>query len=137
MADMRTIEMTWAGGLQFTGGRDGGPALMLDGDAKAAPSPVDALVASAAACSGIDIVAILEKMREPLTALTVRTIGTRAEDHPKRITRLQLTYVATGKGLDPAKVRRAAELSTEKYCSVLQSFAKDTEIVWDVEVHAD
>jgi len=132
MADMQPIQMTWTGGMKFEGGKVGGPSFVLDGDAAVAPSPVDALVAAVAACSGIDVVAILEKMQQPLKALVVHARATRADEYPKRLTKMHLTYEATGTGLDLAKVRRAAELSTTKYCSVMQSLAKDTDVEWDV-----
>lgn len=134
MSDTRTITMHWTGGLRFEGRRDGGPVFLFDGDAQAGPSPVDALLGAAAACSGIDVVSILEKMREPFTAVEVQAEGTRSAEHPKRITHLTLTYLVTGTGLDAAKVRRAAELSVEKYCSVLQTFSKETVLVWRTEL---
>lgn len=130
MSDTRTITMHWTGGLRFEGCRDGGPTFLFDGDATAGPSPVDALLGAAAACSGIDVVSILEKMREPFTGVEVQAEGTRNAEHPKRITHLTLTYIVTGTGLDAAKVQRAAELSVEKYCSVLQTFSKETVLVW-------
>lgn len=134
MAAMRPIEMVWESGQQFTGGREGGPSLTLDGDSRTAASPVDALVAAAATCTGIDVVLILEKMRQPFTALAIRVQGTRADETPKRLTRLELVYVVTGRGLDAAKVARAAELSTEKYCSVMQSLAPDIATHWSIEL---
>lgn len=134
MSDTRTITMHWTGGLRFEGSREGGPVFLFDGDAAAGPSPVDALLGAAAACSGIDVVSILEKMREPFSGVEVQAEGTRNAEHPKRITHLTLTYLVTGTGLDAAKVYRAAELSVEKYCSVLQTFSKDTVLVWRTEL---
>ena len=134
MADEKVIAMTWTGGLRFEGGKPGGPVTLMDGKGVAGPSPMDALLASAASCSAIDIVVILEKMRQPLATLSVEATGTRRDTEPKRFIALHLLYRATGEGLDDAKVRRAAALSVEKYCSVLATLAPDVALTWDVAV---
>jgi putative redox protein len=134
MADVKHVTMRWRDGMEWEGGRPGGPMLLLDGKAKAGASPVEALLAAGAACSGIDVVDICAKMREPLTALEVRMEGTRAEEHPRRFVAIRMVFVASGDGLDATKVRRAVELSTTKYCSVMLTLAPDVAVTWDVEL---
>src|SRR4029077_5043774 len=106
-------------GLVFEGvGKSGKPTL-ADGDTKVATSPVEMLLVAAASCTASDIVIILQKMRVNLTALEIRLTGTRRETEPRRIPALVLHVRAKGAGVDEDKVRRALDLSIQKYCSVI------------------
>ena len=118
--------------MRFRGGVPGGPAILIDADAKEGPGPMVALLVAAAACGGADVVSILEKaqvkLRKYLTALT----GVRAEDHPKRYLSIHLAITLAGDGLDEAKAHRAIDLSITKYCSVLQSLNPDIAVTYDL-----
>jgi putative redox protein len=125
------IEVAWEGGMRWRGGPEGGPSLLVDGRREEAPSPVDALVLSMAACSGIDVVDYLEKRRTPPTSARVSVRFSRAPSPPKRVTHAHLVFhVATEAPRE--HVERAVELSFEKYCSVSATFAADTELSWEV-----
>lgn len=127
------IEVAWEGGMRWRGGPQDGPALLVDGDRQAAPSPVDALVVSIASCSAIDVVDYLEKRRTPPTAASVSVRFSRAADYPRRLTDVHLTYrVATDSPRE--HVERAVQLSFDKYCSVAASLAPDTRITWEIEI---
>jgi putative redox protein len=127
------LDMEWEGGMRFRGGRPGGPTLLLDGEREAAPSPVEALVASIAACSAIDVVEILTKRRTPPTSLRVEVEYTRAPSPPRRLTEVKLRYlVATAS--ERSHVERAVALSFETYCSVSRSLDPALPIGWEVEM---
>jgi putative redox protein len=129
------VEITWEGEQRFRGGRPGGATLVVDGNREVAPGPVDSLLISLAACSGIDVVEILTKRRTPPTDLEVRAKFARAPEPPRRLTAIHLLFrVAT----DSAQhhVARAVELSVQKYCSVVHSLREDIELSWEVEVVA-
>lgn len=113
---------SWAGDLRFDclterGHRVVAEAPPRDGTAGSAPSPVELLLASLAACTAIDVVEILTRMRVPPRSLTVTAEGERAESHPRVFTRIHLTYRVAG-GVPPEKLARAIALSEETYCSV-------------------
>lgn len=127
------IEVVWEGGMRYRGGRAGGPMLTVDGDAQAAPSPVDALVISLASCSAIDVVDYLEKRRTPASSLSVSVRFSRAPNPPRRLTDALLTYrVASASPRE--HVERAVQLSFEKYCSVAGSLAPDTRLDYEIEL---
>lgn len=127
------VEVVWEGGMRYRGGPAGGPALVVDGNRQAAPSPVDTLVIALASCSAIDVVDYLEKRRTPPSSLHVSVRFSRAPDHPRRITEAHLTFrVATDSPRE--HVERAAQLSFEKYCSVAASLAPDTRLEYTVEL---
>lgn len=128
MSNLRHATLTWTNGLAFTGGAPDGPSIVVDGDSVLGPSPMVALLLAAAGCSGADVVSILEKMRLGFTGLRIEITGTRREAEPKRYVAIHLVFHVAGRTLDETKVRRAIDLSLEKYCSVVHSLAKDIAI---------
>lgn len=104
------------------------------GRASYGPSPMDLALSALAGCTAMDVVSILKKKRQPLTGLVVRVEGERAADHPRRYTKVTVTYEVHGNGLNPAAVQRAVELSDEKYCSVSATFRESAEVVSRIEI---
>jgi putative redox protein len=83
-----------------------------------APSPTEYLIMSQAACTAIDVVELLKKMRQPLTGLEIESDAERAQDQvPKLFTHIHLHYKVYG-DVNPAKAEKAISLSIEKYCTV-------------------
>lgn len=80
--------------------------------------PQSLLLVSLAGCTAMDVISILRKKRQDVTSLEVRARGEKAEEHPKVYTRIWLTYLVTGREVDPAAVERAIELSLTRYCPV-------------------
>lgn len=128
------VDLRWSGeDLLFRGGAPGAPELELDGNGRAAPSPVQALMLSLAACTAADVVETARKMRLSLEQLSVRLEGERAPEPPRRFLRLRVVYEAVGLPQEAeAKLRRAIALSQEKYCSVLHSLREDIELSTEV-----
>jgi putative redox protein len=119
--------------MRYRGGRPGGPSLVVDGNSEAGPTPVDTLIIAMASCSAIDVVDYLEKRRTPPTSVRVFVQFSRAPSPPRRVTQARLTFhVAADSPLE--HVERAAQLSFDKYCSVSNSLAPDTELSFDVQL---
>jgi putative redox protein len=115
----REIEAEWRGGGAFMGtNSSGGSVQMGKLDEHPGISPMEMLLVGLAGCTGVDIVDILAKKREPLQALKVKVRGKKAEDFPKIYKEIEVTYLVWGEGIDPKAVERAIQLSEEKYCSV-------------------
>ncbi len=130
--ETKHVTIAWKDGMRFEGGTPGGPATVVDGDGIAGPSPVMTLLIAAAGCTGSDVISILQKMRLRVTAFSVEISGVRREEEPRRFLSIHLTYHLAGDGLEESKVRRAIELSLEKYCSVTHSLAPDIAVTYDV-----
>jgi len=126
--------MRWLRDLQFEGGGAGRPPILVDGDTKAATSPVELLLLAAASCTASDVVIILRKQRVNLQSLDVSMRGTRRDTEPRRYTAIAFHFAVRGEGADEVKVRRAIDLSLEKYCSVVASLAPDIVISYDVAI---
>jgi len=131
-SNLRHASVNWTSGLIFEGSAPGGPAIRMDGDGVAAPSPVVTLLLAAASCSGADIVSILEKSRAGLTSCRIEMTGTRQEAHPRRFIAIHMVIHLAGTALDEAKARHAIRLSLEKYCSVVHSLAPDIALTHDL-----
>ncbi len=95
--------------------------------------PMQAVLMSIAGCSTIDIIMILQKMRQEVIDIKVSVDGTRAEEHPKVYTHVHVHYTLYGK-IKEAKAKEAIDLSLEKYCSVSLMIAKSAEIKSSFEV---
>jgi len=134
--NLRVIELAWRGGMRFEGGVPGRPPMIVDADVVTGPGPMHTLLMAVAACSGADMVSILEKMRVALGELRIEVRGTRRAEIPRRYVDIHLTYHLAGQGLDEAKARRAIDLSIERYCSVIHSLASDITISYDLVLGA-
>lgn len=111
----------WKGGMAFTGYAESGYSLEMDAKADAGGSdggfiPMELMAMALVGCTSMDAISILQKKHQDVTAFEVRFSGERAESHPKVFTRIILEYIVTGRGIDPAAVERAVQLSEEKYC---------------------
>lgn len=141
---MKTAVVTWLDGLAFDAEARGHHVTVdTDGDEgrHRGPTPVELLLMSLACCSGMDVVSILKKKRQPITGVRVRAEGERAADHPRRFERIHLAYEVSGPGVERAAAERAVELSKETYCSVSATLSAEitvsVEIVDDSAVEAE
>jgi putative redox protein len=115
----KEIEAEWLGEGAFIGRNVSGGTVQFGrlGD-QPCVSPMELILVGLAGCTGSDVVDILKKKRETLTALKVNVRGKRAVDYPKIYTEIEITYLIWGVGIDTKSVERAIQLSEEKYCSV-------------------
>jgi putative redox protein len=132
--ETKHVTMTWTGGLRFEGGEPGGPVALIDADNATAPGPMLQVLLAAASCSAADVVDILEKMREKLVSLDLEAWGDRREEHPRRYTAIRIRFRVRGEALAEANVRRAIDLSLEKYCSVVHSLAPDIRVTYELDL---
>ncbi|HEY9015939.1 MAG TPA: OsmC family protein [Gemmatimonadales bacterium] len=129
--ETKQITLTWQQeGLRFVGGEPGRVSITVDGDNEAGPGPMVTLLLAAAACTASDVVVILQKMRVEFTGLAIEAKGVRRDTEPRRYVAIHLEYKLGGRALDPAKIRRAIDLSLEKYCSVFHSLAPDIAVTY-------
>lgn len=112
----------WKEGLSFTGTAGSGFTVPLGtnveyGGADDGFRPLELMLVSLAGCTAMDVISILQKKRQQVTAFQVNVQGERAQDHPHVFISLNVEYEFRGYHLDPAAVERAVELSETKYCA--------------------
>jgi putative redox protein len=109
---------------------------VIDGDRKSGASPVEILLEALGACSAIDVVIVMEKVRTPLQRLEVTVEGNRHSPEPRYVTHVRVNFDAWGDGVNPDKLARAIHLSFEKYCSVYHSLRPDMKLQTGFRIHA-
>jgi putative redox protein len=126
MSNEKTAKVVWSGSdLQFHGTLGSGYEFDLNSNAGTnGGSPMEFLLAGVAGCTAMDVISILQKMRQDVHEFSVGISGVRADEHPKVYTEATITYVVRGTNLDEEKVARAVELSEDIYCSASQMFRR-------------
>ncbi len=122
-----SVMLRWTGeGMEFVGGAPERPTTRIDGNGRSAPSPVQSLLLALAACMGSDVIDITGKMRVPLGSLDMHVEGDRNAEVPRYFKRIKLIFRVGGVAeSDQEKVRRAVQLSEDRYCSVLHTLRAD------------
>jgi putative redox protein len=128
--------VTYTGGMRFVGRGASGHDVVMDasetnGGQDTAARPVEVLLASLGACTGMDIVAILRKSQHVPTAFRVELADERAADYPKVLKRIHLSYVVSGE-VPRERLEKAIELSLAKYCPIANSLAGVAEITYEM-----
>ena len=115
------VVLNWKGKMSFEGAGDSGFTQKMDSDLtvggeNTAARPMEFIVLGLAGCTGMDVISILQKKKQPITDFQVQVHAQRVDEHPKVISRAVIEYLVTGKNVDEAALLRAIELSAEKYC---------------------
>ena len=130
----------WSEGMKFqTIGPNGSSITVgssLEGDNQKVPSPKALMLSSLAACSGIDVVSILEKMKIKLSDFKINTIGSLTQEHPKYYNKVLMEYHFYGEQLDKEKINKAVNLSITKYCGVMEMFRSFAEITTKIHYNS-
>ena len=114
-------KVTWHEGLSLTGTADTGFEVPLGADPAVGGAndgfrPLELMAVSLAGCTAMDVISILQKKRQQVTAFEVNVASERAEEHPKVITAATIEYHVSGDEINEAAVLRAIELSALRYC---------------------
>jgi putative redox protein len=120
----------------FIGVPPSGHAQIIDtkGDRKAAPSPVEMLLVSVAACTAADVISILKKKRQAVTDYKVEVTGERVEEHPRKFTGFHVHHIVHGRSVSEKALVDAIELSDTKYCSVAATVRPTATITTSYEI---
>jgi putative redox protein len=117
--------------MQFVARGESGHAVVLDTTAEggfdSGPRPMELLLMGVLGCTAMDVISILKKKRQPVEGFKVFATTERAEEHPKRFTKIHLDYVVYG-DVDPAALARAVQLSEEKYCAALSTLRGEVKL---------
>ena len=132
-------EVKWLGGRAFEGTPDSGHSVIMDsspdfGGEDRGVRPMEMMMLGMGGCTSIDVMNILEKSRQDVTACVVEISAERAETEPKVFVRMHVHFKVTGRNLDAQRVQRAISLSAEKYCSASIMLGKTAEITHDFEI---
>ncbi len=135
---MQSVTTTWVKEMSFDSTL-GDYHIIMDSDAKfggknKGPNPKPILLASLGGCTGMDVVSLLKKMRIDVDALTITAHAEAAVDHPKIYTRIHLIYEFRGKNLPYDKLKKAVDLSQQRYCSVSAMLKKAANLTYEIKI---
>lgn len=131
--------MKWIDGMAMLGESGSGHGLVMDGPPElggrnVGVRPMEMLLLGMGGCTEFDVLLILRKARQRVTACEVELEAERAATDPKVFTRIHAHFVITGHGLDARQVERAIQLSAEKYCSASIMLGATATITHDFEI---
>ena len=109
-------------------------SIHLDGDKKNGFGPKALLLAGLAGCSGIDVVDILEKKKVKFSHFTIDVEADQTEEHPKVFKDILITYKMKTNADNEIKVRKAIELSLDKYCGVSAMLKKNSPVNYELVI---
>lgn len=123
------VLLNWKGKMSFEGASDSGFVQKMDADeavggGNSAGRPMEFIALGLAGCTGMDVISILQKKKQPVTDFQVKVHVERAEEHPKVFTSAVIEYLVIGKNVEEAALLRAIELSAEKYCPAQAMLSK-------------
>ncbi len=129
----------WAGEALFVGESGSGHAVVMDGPPEDGGQnlgirPMEMMLIGTGGCTAFDVVLILKKARQAVTDCVVELSAERAPEPPKVFTAIHIHFIVTGKALKAAQVKRAIDLSAEKYCSASVMLGKTAMITHDFEI---
>ncbi len=132
----------WVEDVVFLGESGSGHAVVMDGAPESGGRnlgvrPMETLLIGLGGCSAFDVVSILKKGRQQVTDCVVEIDAERAESIPRVFTRIHMTYTITGRNLGEPQVRRAVELSAEKYCSATAMLRASAAITHEIRIVAE
>ncbi len=134
MASELDATVTLRDGMAFTAASGSGHEIVIDtgsadGGQNQGPTPMELLLMGTAGCTAMDVISILRKKRQAVTAYQVRIHGTRASTYPKVFTEITIEHIITGHAVEEAAVAHAIELSDTKYCSAYAMMSKTARMI--------
>lgn len=129
----------WVEQATFIGESGSGHAVVMDGPPEGGGRnlgirPMEMLLIGMGACTAYDVVHILTKARQPISDCIAELSAERAAEEPKVFTHIHVHFIVKGIGLKESAVKRAVDLSAEKYCSASIMLGKTAKITHDFEI---
>jgi putative redox protein len=138
------VNVKWEGkgGMRFSATTEEGDTLTMDTDPESGGEgngfrPVKLVLVGLGGCTGMDIIWILKRQRQEVTGLEMNVTGTRRKKDPMYYEAVQIEYVLRGRKLRESAVKRAIELSEQKYCSVRGIFRREVKVTTSYRIEQE
>lgn len=129
-----TTTTSWKKDLVFESTQEDAGSVLMDGNRVEGISPKALLLSGLSGCSAVDVVEILQKMRVPFSDLTVTASAEQTEEHPRVFKEILLVYSIKTAAENEDKVRKAIDLSMDKYCGVAAMLRKNSSIQYQLKI---
>jgi len=129
----------WVNDAMFIGESGSGHSVVMDGPEEhggrnLGVRPMEMLLLGMGGCTAFDVMHILKKSRQSVSDCVAEIEAQRADSEPKVFTKIHVHFIVTGKEVNDKQVKRAIELSAEKYCSASIMLSKSVDITHDYEI---
>ena len=129
----------WVEDLTFMAESPSGHTILLsagekNGGKDSCLRPMELLLLAVGGCASIDVVSILKKARQAINDCEVSVTAERFDGVPGYFTKINCLFTVTGNALSDKQVKRAIDLSFEKYCSASFMLREKAEITWSFEI---
>ena len=135
--DVHQIQSSWLGNMHFAASVNNHTIhidkLKIHGGDDRGPRPKQLLLAAASGCVGMELVAILEKMRIKIESMEMTITGTLSESIPKIYKSIHLLFEISCAEEDRGRFEKALNLTLEKYCGVIAMFRHFAEVTTEVK----
>ena len=130
------IKSNFIGGMAFETDMDG-HKIVVDaypefGGENKGPSPKPLVLTSLSGCTGMDVVSLLKKMRVDYENFSIEIEASLTEEHPKYYDKIHVVYSIKVKSEDEGKVKKAVDLSQERYCGVSYMLSQSSELTYEI-----
>ncbi len=132
-------KVVWNGKMKFTGNTPSNFSILMDassdhGGEDQGPRPMELVLVALGGCTGMDVISILQKMKEKVKNFEIKISAERAEEHPKVYKKVHLEYIFKGENLKEENIKKAIELSQTKYCSVSAILKGTAEVTYSWKI---
>lgn len=136
MAKKEVVTAKWLSNMAFEA-EVNGHKIVLDaepevGGENRGPRPKPFMLVALGGCTAMDVISILKKMRVEVETFNVHVEGDLTEEHPKQFYKMHVVYEFTGKNLPMDKLKKAVELSEDRYCGVTASYKEVMELTSEI-----
>lgn len=130
----------WKGNMVFESDNPRWPSIMMDaskdfGGTNSGAAPKAMMLSSLAGCSGLDVISVLNKMKVKIDDFKIEIVGELTEEHPQYFHTVTVDYHFYGKNLQESKIKKAVDLSVEKYCGVMEMFRRFAKVNIAIHYH--
>lgn len=98
------------------------------------PNPKPVMLSALTGCTGMDVASLMKKMRQEMTEFSIEASAQMTDEHPKHYGSIHIIYRFKGNNLDESKVKKAVDLSIEKYCGITYMLGKTAKITYDIVI---
>lgn len=138
MSNKHVITTSWLDKMAFES-EINGHKIIIDAEPEVGgedrgPRPKPFMLAALGGCTAMDVISILKKMRIEPEEFNVHVEGDVTDEHPKKYYKIHVVYEFKGKELPLDKLKKAVELSEERYCGVSAVYKKVMEMTSEIKI---
>lgn len=138
MENKQSVTTSWLENMAFESDING-HQIVIDavpevGGENRGPRPKPFMLAALGGCTAMDVISILKKMRVYPEGFKVHVTGDLTEEHPKQFHKMHVVYEFKGKDLPMEKLKKAVELSEERYCGVSAVYKKVMGLTSEIKI---